>query len=262
MNAVLARSRTLLIEIWMPVLVFALWWAASAGSQSLYFPPLPRIVSQLGELLASRFASDVLPSLQNFGLGLLIAVVLGIGLGMLLGLVPALYRPLQPLLEFLRAIPGVAILPVMLFIFGIGTEMKVAVIAFGALWPVLLNTVDGVRSVDGLVREVSRSYRLRLADYLWRVVLPAASPQIISGIRISVSLAVVLIVASEYIASTEGIGYVQLQSARLFQMDLMWAALLLLGVLGYLVNILFRYVEHVVLRWHRGARGNNQGGRS
>ena len=255
------RLRNLLVEIWLPVLAFAGWWAASANSQSIYFPPLQKIVGRMGELLTTRFQSDLGPSLQNFGTGLLIAVVLGIGAGLALGLLPRLYTALQPILEFLRAVPGVAILPVMLFIFGIGPSMKVAVIAFGALWPILLNTVDGIRGVDGLVREVSRSYRLRPADHIFRVLLPAASPQIISGIRLSVSLGVILIVASEYIASTEGIGYVELQSSRLFQMDTMWAALLILGVLGYAVNVLFRFVEHIVLRWHRGARGS-QGGQS
>ncbi|MDQ0239547.1 ABC transporter permease [Arthrobacter bambusae] len=256
-----SRSGSLLVEIWLPVLAVALWWVAGTDSQSIYFPPLQKIVGRIGELLSTRFLSDIAPSLQNFGSGLLIAVVVGMGTGLALGLVPRLYTAVQPILEFLRAVPGVAILPVMLFIFGIGSSMKVAVIAFGALWPILLNTVDGVRGVDGLVREVSRSYRLRAREYIFRVLLPAASPQIISGIRLSVSLGVILIVASEYIASTEGIGYVELQSSRLFQMDVMWAALLILGVLGYAANILFRFVEHIVLRWHRGARGS-QGGQS
>ncbi len=258
----MSRPQTLLIEIWLPILLFTVWWFASAGSTSIYFPPLERIIGGLGDLLTTRFASDIVPSLRNFGQGLAIAVVLGLLIGTVLGMVPRLYRALQPLLEFMRAIPGVAILPIALFMFGIGPSMKVAVIAFGAFWPILLNTIDGVRSVDGLVREVSRSYRIRLVDYIWRVVLPAASPQIISGLRISVSLGVILIVASEYIASTEGIGYIELQSARMFQMDVMWAALLLLGVLGYVANVLFRLIEHVVLRWHRGARGNVLGGNS
>jgi ABC-type nitrate/sulfonate/bicarbonate transport system permease component len=147
----------------------------------------------------------------------------------------------------------------MLVIFGLGTSMKIAVIAFGALWPVLLNTVDGVRGVDRLILDVGRCYRIGGWHALSRIILPSASPQIIAGVRISVSLGVILIVASEYIASTEGIGYLELQSARQYQMGVMWATLLLLGVLGYLANVSFRLVENRLLRWHRGLRGNTQG---
>ncbi|MFE7708831.1 ABC transporter permease [Streptomyces sp. NPDC057486] len=249
------RTKSVLAETWLPAVLLLLWWALSANSTSLYFSPLSDIVHQLYDVVTTRFGSDILPSLRNFALGLAIATIAGIALGLLCGMIEALYRAFQPLLEFLRAIPGVAILPVALFMFGIGTSMKVAVIAFGAFWPILLNTVDGVRGVDTLIKDVARSYHLRRRDRLFRVVLPAASPQILAGVRISVSLGVILIVASEYIASTEGIGYIELQSARQYQMSVMWAALLLLGILGYVVNVAFRIVEARLLTWHRGLRG-------
>jgi ABC-type nitrate/sulfonate/bicarbonate transport system permease component len=253
------RLAPVLIEIWLPVAIVAVSWVVSSRFTSLYFPPLSRIWADMRQVLTHNFASDIVPSLQNFALGLAIAVFLGVGLGLALGLNDGLYRALQPILEFMRAIPGVAILPVMLVIFGLGTSMKIAVIAFGALWPVLLNTVDGVRGVDRLILDVGRCYRIGGWHALSRIILPSASPQIIAGVRISVSLGVILIVASEYIASTEGIGYLELQSARQYQMGVMWATLLLLGVLGYLANVSFRLVENRLLRWHRGLRGNTQG---
>lgn len=260
MRPILGKSTALLTEIWLPIVAVGAWWILSSRSTSLYFPPLSRIFSKVGEVVTTRFASDILPSLQNLGAGLCISVILGVICGLALGLLPPLYTVFQPLLEFMRAIPGVALLPIALFMFGIGSDMKVAIIVFGAFWPVLMNTVDGIRGIDILVKDVSRSYSIRRWDHLARIVLPAASPQIIAGIRISVSLGVILIVASEYIASTEGIGYIQLLSARQYQMDVMWAALLLLGVLGYLSNVLFRVVEHRLLRWHRGLRGTDLGG--
>ncbi|MGI5143970.1 MULTISPECIES: ABC transporter permease [unclassified Streptomyces] len=255
MTTIGRRTRSVLAEAWLPAVLLLLWWALSTNSTSLYFPPLSDIVHQLYDVVTTRFGSDILPSLRNFALGLAIAMAAGIALGLLCGLIEALHRAFQPLLEFLRAIPGVAILPVALFMFGIGTSMKVAVIAFGAFWPILLNTVDGVRGVDTLIKDVARSYHLRRRERLFRVVLPAASPQILAGVRISVSLGVILIVASEYIASTEGIGYIELQSARQYQMSVMWAALLLLGIVGYAVNVAFRVVEARLLKWHRGLRG-------
>ncbi|MDQ1060829.1 sulfonate transport system permease protein [Arthrobacter globiformis] len=260
MRAVLGKTTNLVTEVWLPVAGFLAWWILSSTSTSLYFPPLSRITTEIGTVMTARFETDILPSLQNLGAGLAVSVILGIAIGLLLGLVPALYTALQPLLEFMRAIPGVALLPIALFMFGIGAEMKVAIIVFGAFWPVLMNTIDGIRGIDVLVKDVARSYTIRRRDYLWRIILPAASPQIIAGIRISVSLGVILIVASEYVASTEGIGYIELQSARQYDMDVMWAALLILGILGYLSNVLFRIIEHRLLRWHRGLRGTDQGG--
>jgi ABC-type nitrate/sulfonate/bicarbonate transport system permease component len=259
MRTVRRRLGPVLIEIWLPIAIIVVSWIVSARFNSLYFPPLSSIWSDMRQVLLHNFTSDIVPSLQNFAAGLALAVALGLGLGLALGLNDKLYQALQPLLEFMRAIPGVAILPVMLVIFGIGTNMKVAVIAFGALWPVLLNTIDGVRGVDRLILDVARGYRIRGWHALTRIVLPSASPQIIAGVRISVSLGVILIVASEYIASTEGIGYLELQSARQYQMGVMWATLLMLGVLGYLANASFRLFENRLLRWHRGLRGNTQG---
>ena len=180
------------------------------------------------------------------------ACILGICLGLLFGLARRLYDAVRPLFEFARATPGVAILPIALVFFGPGTSMKVFVIFFGAFWPVFLNTIDGVRGLDPIVRDTAQAFNLSMRDRVFKVLLPAASPQILTGVRISVSLGVVLIVASEYIASTEGIGYVELQSARTFAITEMWSALLLLGVLGYVVNLIYRLIEHRLLAWHRG----------
>lgn len=242
-------------ELWVPVLIVVVWFVVSQQSTSIYFPPLADILNELWIILTQRFASDIVPSLSNFAIGLAIAIVVGIGVGVFLGLNRMLNRAVHPLLEFARAVPGIAIVPIALFIFGIGSPMKIAVIAFGALWPILLSTIDGIRSVDPLVLDVSRTMRLRRGLHLRQVVFPSALPQIMAGLRISISLGIILILASEYFASTEGIGYIELQAARQYQLAVMWAALLLLGILGYLVNLAFRVVEHRVLRWHRGLRG-------
>jgi ABC-type nitrate/sulfonate/bicarbonate transport system permease component len=132
--------------------------------------------------------------------------------------------------------------------------MKVFIIALVCLFPVLLNAIDGVRSIDPTFAETSRVYGIGGIDRLRYLTLPAAMPQIFAGMRTSLSLALILMVISEMVASTNGIGYFVLQSQRQFAIPEMWAGILLLGLLGYLLNVVFLLVERRVLRWHRGAR--------
>ncbi len=134
--------------------------------------------------------------------------------------------------------------------------MKVFIIAFVCLWPVLLNTIDGVAGVDPTLRETARVYGIRARDRLLKLTLPSAAPQIFAGMRTSVSLALILMVISEMVASTNGIGYFVLESQRQFDITDMWSGILLLGILGYVLNAIFTLVERRVLRWHRGARAS------
>ncbi|MTD57440.1 ABC transporter permease [Amycolatopsis pithecellobii] len=241
----------LLLEIALPITIVAVWWVASKGSQSLYFPPLSDIVDSFQRLwLFDHVRSDVIPSLRNLGLGYLAACALGIGLGLLLGAVHWLGDALSPVVEFLRAIPGVALLPLAIVLLGIEPSMRVAIICYGATWPVLLNTIDGVRSVDPVVRDVAACYRLPRRDRMLRIALPAAGPYIVAGMKTALSLGITLIVVSELMASTDGIGYVTLQAQRSFAATDMWAGILLLGILGYVLNLAFQGFENLALRWH------------
>lgn len=243
----------LALELILPVGAVATWWVLSADSTSAYFPPLSDSVSALQRIwFFSHFASDAVPSLAHLAAGLGIAAVIGITAGLLLGLVPFLADAFAPVLEFVRATPGVALVPAALLLFGIGTEMQVSLIAYGTVWPILLNTVDGVRSVDVVVRDVATSYRLGRRDRVLRVILPAASPQIVAGVRTALSIGITVIVFSEMAGSTSGIGFQILHAQRQFAITDMWAGMLFLGIVGYLVNVAFRGLERVLLRWHRG----------
>lgn len=151
--------------------------------------------------------------------------------------------------------PSPALIPIFILLFGVGSGMKVVVIATVCLWPILLNTMDGVGAVDRTLLATSRAYGVDGLERLRFVILPAASPQIFAGMRTSLSLALILMVVSEMVASTNGIGYFVLQSQRTFAIPEMWAGIILIGVLGYALNAAFVAVETRVLRWHRGARG-------
>jgi ABC-type nitrate/sulfonate/bicarbonate transport system permease component len=250
-----SRALSVMLEVAVPLALLVLWGVWSSGSDTYYFPPLTDILTTFADTwLFERVGSDVVPSLVRLGLGYGIACVVAVAAGLALGLSRALRRATDPIVQFLRAIPPPALLPFGILVLGVGTSMKVFIIAFVCLWPVLLNTIDGVAGVDPTLRETARVYDIAPRDRLLRVTLPAAAPQIFAGMRTSLSLALILMVISEMVASSNGIGYFVLQSQRSFAIPEMWSGILLLGILGYVLNAIFLVVERRVLRWHRGAR--------
>ena len=253
------RTRVLatVLEIAVPIALVVLLAAWSAGSGNYYYPPLTNVLSTFRDTwLFSRVGSDVVPSLIRLVAGYAIASVVAVGLGLLLALVPWLRRACDPIVQFLRSIPPPALLPFGILVLGVGDGMKIFIIAFVCLWPVLLNTMDGISGLDATLLDTSRVYGIRGRDRILQVMLPAAAPQIFAGLRTSLSLALILMVISEMVASTNGIGYFVLQSQRTFAIPEMWSGILLLGILGYLLNAVFVIVERRVLRWHRGARAS------
>jgi ABC-type nitrate/sulfonate/bicarbonate transport system permease component len=248
------------LEITVPLLVLVVWGLLSAGSESFYFPPLTSILSTFADIwLFERVGSDVVPSLVRMGLGYSAAVLIAVVVGVSLGLMRRGRLVAGPIVEFLRSIPPPALLPFAILVFGTGTDMKVFIIAFVCLWPILLNTIDGVTGVDPTLRETTRVYGVSTIDRIRLVVMPAAAPQIFAGMRTSLSLALILMVISEMVASTNGIGYFVLQAQRRFNMPEMWSGIFVLGILGYALNAGFVLVERRVLRWHRGARASALG---
>jgi ABC-type nitrate/sulfonate/bicarbonate transport system permease component len=243
----------------VPVAVIAVIWFWSSGSSVYYFPPLKDVLSTFRDTwLFSRVGSDVVPSLVRLFIGYFIAVAIGVGGGIALGLSPVLRRISAPIVEFLRAVPAPALLPFALLVLGVGNGSKIFVIAFVCLWPILLNAVDGVSGVDPTLVDTGRVYRIAASDRLRHVVLPAAAPQIFAGMRTSLSLALILMVISEMVASSNGIGYFVLQSQRSFAIPEMWSGIILLGLLGYAFNAVFLLVERRALAWHRGARAGSE----
>jgi ABC-type nitrate/sulfonate/bicarbonate transport system permease component len=245
------------VELAVALVLLAIWWMWSAGSDSFYFPPLREIVATFGDTwVFDRVGSDLVPSLFRLTAGFMIAVVVGVGGGMLLGLSNIARRIAGPVVEFLRAIPPPALIPAAIVALGIGDAMKVFIIAIACVWPILLNTVDGVAGVESTLSETATSYGIRRRDRLRFVILPAALPQIFAGMRISLSVAIIVMVVSEMVASSNGIGFFILQSQRSFAIPEMWSGIVLLGLLGYAMNHGLTLVERRALRWHRDARSS------
>lgn len=245
--------RTFVLRAWLPVLLVLVWWFASAGSDSLYFPPLQSILDTFRtDWVFARVGSDLVPSLFRFVSGFVIAAVLGIVLGAIIGLSPAVRRYTAPIVQFLRSVPPPALLPVALLFFGIDDSMNIAIIVLGAIWPTLLNTVDGVRSVDPQVRDMAASYRLGRGQRFFFVTLPGASPQIFAGLRTTLQLSIVLIVVSEMIGAVNGVGFYVINAQQSFAINQTWAGTILLGLIGYFSTLVFGLIEARVLAWRFG----------
>lgn len=229
--------------------VLGTWWVWSEQAQSLYFPPLSKVIVAFREnWLFARIATDVLPSLSNMFAGFALAVAIGIVGGFVLGLLPMLRVALDPILEFLRAMPPPVFLSLGLLVLGTGSSMKIAVIALGPVWPILLNTIDGVRATDPARLDMVRVFGISRTGTLWRVVLPSALPRIMAGLRVGLPLALVLMVISELVGSTEGIGYFVIQSSTTYAIADMWSGILLLGLLGWALATVMALLERLVIR--------------
>jgi ABC-type nitrate/sulfonate/bicarbonate transport system permease component len=237
-------------------------WASAAGST--FFPPPSAIVTRMHRLwfsgpaarlfLTADATGNILPSLGRVLAGLAIATVIAGPLGIALGRSPVAASYLNPLLQFFRALPVVTLAPVFIVLFKIGTEMEVATIAFGTVWPILLNTIDGAAGVDPVQLETGLAFQLTRWQRLAWVVVPAALPKAFAGFRLSLSLALILMVFAELVGSSDGIGYEMSNASNSFDMTFLWSTIVLLGILGFTLNALLGGAERLVLAWHAEER--------
>lgn len=227
----------------------AVWQLATTTTQSPFFPPPFEILGRAWEswIVGPNAASDVFPSVGRLLLGWALASVFGVLVGMLLGRSRTALAYVGPLMSFARSIPPPTLVPVFLVLFGIGFKMQLATIIFGSVWPVLLNSADGARSVDTTKVETARAFRISRLHWLGGIVLPAALPKIFAGLRISLSLSLIMMVISELIGTTNGIGHSMQLAQREFDYPQLWAGIVLLGVLGYVFNAALLFVEKRVL---------------
>jgi len=160
--------------------------------------------------------------------------------------------------QFARSIPATGLVPVSITLMGIGNAPKIWLIGFVCMFPILLNTIDGVRGIERGLEDVARTFRLTRRQRIFQIQLPSAAPQIFAGMRISLAFAFIMMIVTEMVGATSGIGFVTLNAQQSFQVPLMWAGMILLGVLGAFLNILFLLVERRVLAWHYRSTGRIQ----
>lgn len=246
----------------VPILLVLGWaLATSLAAKNLYFPSPAKVADAFVStwLTEATMTKHVLPSLARFGIGVALSIVIGIVAGTAIGAIGWLRSLLEPMLEFFRAIPPVALVPVLMLILGIDDSMKLAVIVSGSVWPVLLNTIEGVRAMDPVLTDTTRSYRIRGRLAYRYFILPAASPQIMAGVRLCLSIGLILMVISEMFAASSGLGYQILFFQRQYMIAEMWSGIVLLGIIGVVVAAIFQLVERRVLHWYHGSKEVSRG---
>jgi sulfonate transport system permease protein len=236
----------IIIPLVLPLILIGLWqYAAASGSVSpAYFPAPSRVIEALYELIVSGslwapFAATISRMMQ----GWLTACVVGVCLGGLIGSSQRGRDYINPTLEFLRPFPASAIIPAAILIFGLSNTMALSVIAFGSLWPILLGTVHGFSAIEPKLGEVGRVIELTPLAYFRKIALPAALPDILTGMRISLAVALILTVVVEMQSAQPGLGQNILLASRLFRTPDLYAGIIVLATIGLMTSWLLDFIE-------------------
>ena len=234
--------------------LLVLWWASSHGDWiSRVFLPTPE--ATLDSLREGLVTGDLLAysgaTVSRMLQGWLLASSIGVGLGAVIGISATARIYLQPTLEFMRPLPASALLPLAISLFGLSPNMVLSVVAFGAMWPVLLATVHGFAAVEPRLQEVAQCLQLSRRNFVWKVGLPNALPDILAGMRLSLTVSLIVAVVGEMIASQEGLGQAILLAARSFRASELFAGIVLLGLIGFASNALLAKLERRFLKWQK-----------
>jgi ABC-type nitrate/sulfonate/bicarbonate transport system permease component len=212
-------------------------------------PPSTIFVTWYQLIVSGEIFRQLGPSLLRLGVGYFWAVIVGTTLGLLMGYFRPVYNLFEPLTELVRPIPSPAYIPLAILFLGLGNEMKYFVIFFACLFPILLNTQSGVRAIDPVQINTGRTFGLSRAQIVRKIILPGSLPAILTGMRISLGIALIVVVVSEMVASNNGIGYFILNAQRFFNVPEMFAGIFSLALVGYALNALFVLIEARILRW-------------
>lgn len=230
-----------------PSAVAVKWWA-------YLLPAQPREAGQgwLAWALSGELPHDAWSSLFRVIAGFLIGAGLALPLGLLMGANRWLHDLLNPLVQMLRPIPPIAYIPLAILWFGLGNPPSLFLIALGAFFPVLMNTIAGVRQVDGLYVRAARNLGVGPWTMFLRVMLPAATPYILAGVRIGIGTAFIVVIVSEMIAVNDGLGFRILEAREFMWSDKIIAGMITIGLLGLAIDLAVSRLNQYLLRWHRG----------
>lgn len=244
-----------LLGIWLPILLIYLWWTISATSENPYFPPLEQIWEQFKFLwVFDNIPTNLVPTLQNLFVGLAIGISSGVLIGAHLGLSKYATRMFMPIIDFVRSIPSIAKIPIFIMFFGIDSTMRVAVIAFVTCFPVMIATIQAVRSTDPTLVDTGKVFRLSGFQMLWKVRLPSASPQLFASFQLAVQIGFLIAIGAEILGAGFGLGAFTKIAQDSFLIVDMWTGVILMGIVGYLLFLAFEIVERITLRWYYGAK--------
>jgi ABC-type nitrate/sulfonate/bicarbonate transport system permease component len=240
------------------VVVLLALWEASVRLGWMVSPTWPAVSAVLAtfwqNLVDGTYLNVIGSSLRRLFVGYFLAVVLAVSIGLAMGVFRRFYLLMEPLVEFLRPIPSPAYLPMAILFLGIDDTMKVFMVAFASFFPILLNTVAGVRAVDPILLETGKTFGYGRWDIVRTILLPASAGFVLTGMRISLAIALIVTVIAEMVAGNSGIGFYVLNAQRSFLVPEMYAGVIALALVGFALNKIFVFVESLLLRWQKGAQ--------
>lgn len=237
------------------IIPVALWQLLGSPNPFSFPTPdtwLPAIVEMYD---SGKLMPAVERTLVTFALSLVIATVLGVVMGILIGRFRLLDRAVTPFMDFFRAVPPPAIVPALGLIMGPELPASVTIVVLAIIWPILLNTVSGVRAIPPIRSDMARSLGLSRLERLFKVTLPSLGPSVMTGVRISVSMSLIVTLVTDIIGTGKGLGRLLVDQQQFFESAAVWGLLVMIGVFGYLINVLFGQLQRVVFsRWPEGSR--------
>lgn len=243
------------IGLLTPILLLIVWeLAAKAGFVDVrFFPPPSKIAHQIGVLLASgELVNNTLASLRRLALGMLLGGIPALIIGLAMGVSRPLRLAIDPLISATYPVPKSAILPLVLLIFGLGEFSKIVMVALGAFYPIVINTVMGVVNLDKIYLDVGHNYKANRWQVFRTIALPGALPSIMAGIKLAAGMALILIAISEMVAANDGIGYMIWNSWQVLTVDTMYVGLLVIAVLGFIFSVVLDEIERMLIPWKKG----------
>lgn len=241
----------------VPVLLLLVWESANRSGilSASILPPPTRLFSTFLDLWKDgTLQKNILVSMRRVLFGYFFGASVGVIVGIAIGLFPLVKRLLSIILEILRPIPILAWVPVLILWSGIGETSKVVTIAIGSFWSVLLNTSDGVENVDIKYKEVAEIYMKTKKDTIFNVILPASLPSIFTGLRVGIGSAWLSVIGAEMVAASSGLGYFITYSREMMKPAKMYVGVIIIGIIGWLINVLIRKLEKRLLRWNTAGR--------
>ena len=218
-----------------------------------YFPPFSTV---MGSLFQGIYSTEILRhaaiSISRAFRGYFLAILIGVTLGTLTGTIPWLSDLLEMTVEFLRPMPSVALVPIAILLFGTSDSYNISIITFGCTWAIFVNTFEGTKSIDTQWIDTARVYGASRLDLLRKVVVPAALPYIVSGLRISLGTSIIIVTVTEMLASYKGLGFFIMETYNAYQIPQMYAGIITIGIVGYGLNRLFLTGEDRFMAWHKG----------
>ncbi|WP_028516815.1 ABC transporter permease [Ruminococcus flavefaciens] len=245
--------KNVVVSIAILILIWQILFSVSSYNKALFPSPKMAFDALLEMIENGKLFENIKTSMYRFVVGYSISVVSAVVLGLILGRIPKVFQYVNPALQLLRPISPTAWMPFIVLLFGIGDVPAIVIIFIAAFFPVLLSTVSAVGNIDPIYLKVSKNFGIKQPALTWKVIFPAAFPQIANGVHLALGTAWIFLVAGEMVGAQSGLGYQIIDARNNIRADILLATILVIGVIGILLDSILKFIEKAIMRSWGGA---------